>query len=234
MTSIKKPITFFIVLEHARSDEVKSDLLNYLDTSDEWLISLETAKSTHQHKEGQHFHILCTMSDSIYDTYRKTILVRKYKLSGKVTNGIGREYGKSLAIRDLERLFTYLVKDGNIITNIEDESRLERYKELSFKRIEKKELFDDVITMLKESHQDALTPSESYTQGFGIENEMVYDPYIAGDLLFTWMRAQFNHPTRPVRKAVTASQLRSFITCYMMYHSTIPNYIILQFINFRG
>lgn len=71
-------------------------------------------------KKIEHFHIVFQGTTKIYNNFSK-ILREKYKLNGSAKNGQTRQYGKVKNIKDIEKLKSYTLKDGDFRTNMDDE-----------------------------------------------------------------------------------------------------------------
>lgn len=85
----------------------------------------------HESEPKSHFHLLFEGTDNIYSNFSKRI-VEKYKLRRQGRGGIIK-YGKVKEIRNLERMLTYTLKDGNFRSNM-DPIKLQAYFEKSFKK----------------------------------------------------------------------------------------------------
>ena len=138
---------FMVALPHSNAAELESWLKQYIIEGSEYIIGLEIC-SSHKETDGQHFHIAVEMDDKIYDTFRKSVLVNHYKLRGRATKGLPRQYGIVKQVRDETKFLAYTVKDQNIITNITDKSRLNKYIEQSYKREEKQTFEKSVFEYL--------------------------------------------------------------------------------------
>lgn len=71
-----------------------------------------------------HYHFMIEFSeepDKNYHNFCKRIFIDKHKLSGRAKNGKPRQYGAVKKIENLERMLAYTLKEGNFITNIEDQ-----------------------------------------------------------------------------------------------------------------
>lgn len=104
-------------IPHSEIDFIENDLLEQQEVLT-YLIGLETSNTV-----GEHMHFLCCVeSETWYHKWSKRIFKDKYKLKGKAYkidgNGYPRQYGKLKEIKDLEKMGSYTVKDGNIKTNM--------------------------------------------------------------------------------------------------------------------
>jgi len=207
-------IGFFIALEHSYKDDLCKDLEGYLDTSAAYILAMETVKDKHIETKGQHFHFVGHMTDVQYDSFRKTIIVKKYKRQGIAKDGIGRQYGKVRKIRDETKLMQYTVKDYNII-----------YKNIDLKTIQ--ELYR------KSYHaEDRRFPFEELMEHLKANSNLYY--HIVGEYKHSQTRQvdfrsietaiiQFYLNHSKCEKIVTKSQLKSITTRYLMYYSQFIN-----------
>ena len=135
-----------VALAHSHSLELEKKLQEYLIEGAEYIIGLEKCSDAHKESNGEHFHLAVEMDDKSYDSFRKTVLVNYYKLRGRAKTSLPRQYGIVKEVRDETKFLSYTCKDQNIITNITDKARLNKYIEDSYKREEKhafeKQLFD--------------------------------------------------------------------------------------------
>lgn len=139
-------------IPHSDIDYVVWALCQYESVS-EYLIGLETG-------DYEHMHFVVQMTPDDYKRFSKRVFVDKYKLRGKATKGLSRQYGKVKAIENLERMQCYTVKDGNVRTNMPEE-KLEYLQSQSFQKDDstskgfRKELLEYVKT-----HFDPGDPEE--------------------------------------------------------------------------
>lgn len=90
-----------------------------------------------------HYHFVVQMTPETYHNYSKHYFKDKYNLRGKAVNGKCRQYGKLKEIKDLEKCKAYSIKDGNIESNM-PQDEIQSYFDKSFKKKEKKKLYDEV------------------------------------------------------------------------------------------
>lgn len=86
----------------------------------------------HESEPHSHYHMLFQSNNKVYNTFSKR-LVEKYGLRGQAKKGKARQYGKIKLIKDLEKLKSYTIKDGNFRSNLQP-GELESYFEQSFKK----------------------------------------------------------------------------------------------------
>lgn len=127
-------IAFFAVIPHTDFSYVEQTLKEY--EIGEYIIAAETAQSSHNEKGGEHFHFLVQMQSKDYHNFSKRVFKDKYKLRGKATSDLPRQYGKVKEIRDFDRMAAYTIKDGNIRTNMSEEA-LQKFQQITFKKDEK-------------------------------------------------------------------------------------------------
>ncbi len=143
-------IAFFFAVRHTEFDYLMQTMLEY--NVGLYIVAKETAQGdAHAETAGEHFHFVVQMSDADYHKFSKRIK-EKYSLNGKAKDGKARQYGKVPKIKNLERMMVYTVKDKNVRSNMSEEE-LDRLKELSFKKEEKKKLEDEIIKFLLECEE---------------------------------------------------------------------------------
>lgn len=102
----------------------------------------------HEETPYSHFHILFQGNDNIYNAFSKRLIL-KYNLRGKAGKDKTRQYGKIKAIKDLEKLKSYTIKDNNYRSNL-SESEVNAYFEKSFKKKNHNELIDKTVLHMDE------------------------------------------------------------------------------------
>uniref|UniRef100_UPI004047C430 hypothetical protein n=1 Tax=Algoriphagus sp. TaxID=1872435 RepID=UPI004047C430 len=143
--------TFFMVaLDHTHTAQLVKFLLKYINDDAEYIVGLETCETAHKETNGQHFHFAVEMEEKQYDNFRKSILVNHYKLRGRATKNLPRQYGKCKEVRDIDKFLAYTCKDQNIVTNIDDKKRIDAYIQESYKREEKKAQINTILDYLGE------------------------------------------------------------------------------------
>lgn len=140
-------IAFMVALSHQEISIFENHLRDYIDTSANYVIGLETAKDSHQDTSGQHYHVCVDMEEKQYDAFRKHILVNKYKLAGQAKLGHPRQYGRIRKLRDYTKMLCYTVKDTNVVFR---GYSLETIQELIEKSYPRPERLDIVGEILKE------------------------------------------------------------------------------------
>lgn len=103
----------------------------------------------HEVSPYPHFHLVFEeLDENVYTNYNKKI-VEKYKLRADSKKGIRKQYGKITTIKDIEKLKSYTVKDGNYRTNLSHEEMV-KVLENSFKKQKKTEWLEKCISHLEE------------------------------------------------------------------------------------
>ncbi len=125
-------IAFMAHIPHSEISFIENDLLEQQEVIT-YLIGLETSTTV-----GEHMHFLCCVNcETWYHKWSKRIFKDKYKLKGKAYkidgNGYPRQYGKLKEIKDLEKMGSYTVKDGNIKTNM-PQNEIDNFVEKSHKK----------------------------------------------------------------------------------------------------
>lgn len=142
-------MAFMAAVPHSEIENVKNALLEY-DSCTQYLIALEVSPGTHVETEGEHMHFITNMTPHDYHSFSRKQFVTKYKLRGKALKDKPRQYGKLKKIHNIEKMFAYTVKDGNIHTNF-SEKALERWKDLAFKVPDYKARLNDYIQYMKKN-----------------------------------------------------------------------------------
>lgn len=126
-------IACFFSLELTEFDFLESTLKKY---------DIGTYCIAHEAEPKSHFHLLFEGTPSVYTNFSK-VIIEKYKLRRKGRGGVIK-YGKVKNIRNLERMLTYTLKDGNFRSNM-DKNQLNEYFTKSFKKVLKNELIDNIV-----------------------------------------------------------------------------------------
>lgn len=159
---------FMVALEHSKSLEFESFLKKYIMADAEYIIAKETCQDAHKETNGQHFHVAVEIDDKSYDNFRKTVLVNYYKLRGRATKNLPRQYGIVREVRDETKFLSYTCKDKDIMTNITDKTRLNKYIDDSYKKEEKK-VFETQLYEYLDNILPPFNPKEQYTSTYTLE-----------------------------------------------------------------
>jgi hypothetical protein len=103
----------------------------------------------HEKTPYSHFHIAFEeLSDREYTNFNKKI-VTQYKLRADSKNGKRKQYGKISQVKDIDKLKSYTLKDGNYRSNLSS-SQLAEVIERSFKKSKKKEWMETCLEHIEE------------------------------------------------------------------------------------
>jgi len=103
----------------------------------------------HETDPYPHFHIAFEeLSENQYINLNKKI-VNNFKLRADSKKGKRKQYGKINQIKDIEKLKSYTVKDGNYRSNLSS-SQMAEIIERSFKKTKKKEWLDTCLEYIEE------------------------------------------------------------------------------------
>lgn len=69
----------------------------------------------------EHFHFLAKITVKQYHNFCQRVFIKKYKLRGRATKTLPRQYGKVKEIKDLSKMMSYTLKDKNFQTNMSTE-----------------------------------------------------------------------------------------------------------------
>jgi len=209
-----------IALKHEHLEDLTKYLESYLDISAGYVIAMETAKAgVHVDTEGQHFHVCADMDQKQYDSFRKTILVKKYQLRGQAKKDLPRQYGCIRDVRSESKFLSYTVKDKNIIFKNIDIKIIQNAIENSYKKEDKKDLTDELMKyLIKCRNQFIITFSEN--EGSDI------NPYKIEELVLYYFMENTD-------KVLCLSRLQYYTNLYLqqnepnrkIYLETIINYL---------
>lgn len=212
-------IFFLIALEHSEIHNLQKSIKQYLDISAGYVIAMETAKGVHSESNGQHFHICAQMTEKQYDSFRKSILVRKYQLRGQAKKDLPRQYGKIKDVRDETKFLAYTVKDKNIIYENIDTDIIKKALEQSYTKPNKKSFEEELMEHLKSKRN-------VFIQIFSENGGTDINPYKIEELILIYCM----HNTD---KVVSLSKMQYYTNLYlqqyepdkMKYLDTIINYL---------
>ncbi len=94
-------------IQHAEREYIKK----YIDKRyAEYIIAYESSL-----KVGEHIHFMLFSKDpKDYSRLVNNVFKNKYRLRGKASKGLSRQYGKVNSIKSLEKMIAYTVKDKNV------------------------------------------------------------------------------------------------------------------------
>ena len=162
---------FYAQLLHSEIDNIIKYLVRYMDEGAKYIIGMEISPNTHKETKGQHMHFACQMDDKQYDAFRHTVFTNTYKLRGRASKDLPRQFGQIKQVRDETKFLAYTVKDKNIRTNIIDEDEIRQYIEASYPKVEKKSKEEEIMEhLLTHKPELKLEPYDPYNIDFeGIE-----------------------------------------------------------------
>ena len=139
---------FFMAIKHCETDNLWESLKKYTNTNARILMASETANGVHEDTSGQHFHIAIDMDDKQYDSFKKTVILKKYNLNGRAKDGKGKQYGcvNPAKIRDQWKLLCYTVKDKNVKTQNIELDILQNMVDQSYPKLDSKS--DEELLMI--------------------------------------------------------------------------------------
>ncbi|AXQ66090.1 MAG: putative replicase [Cressdnaviricota sp.] len=207
-------IGFFVALEHFNKDDFIKDVESYLEDDARYIVAMEIAKDKHIETKGEHFHFVGDMTDKQYDTFRKTILVKKYKRQGVARNGVGRQYGKIGKVRDETKLMQYTCKDNNIIYRKIDLKTIQELIHKSYQKEDRQFPFKELLGYLKANSQSYYEDMTKYPDWD--DHRVEYDK-IEFDII------QFYLDNSTCEKVLTRPQIKSIVTKYLMYYTPYQN-----------
>lgn len=146
-------IACFFDLELTEFDFLESTLTKY---------DIGNYTIAHEAEPKSHFHLLFEGTPSVYTNFSK-VIIEKYKLRRKGRGGVIK-YGKVKNIRNLERMLTYTLKDGNFRSNM-DKNQLSNYFKQSFKKVLKNEIIDNIVQHIDILLSDDEDLMESFFSG---------------------------------------------------------------------
>lgn len=138
--------TFIAFMCHAQKEH-----FNYLESTlqeyniGQYLIGYEASPY-------DHYHFLVQMSSDDYHLFAERVFRKKFKLRGRASNNQPRQYGKLKKIEDFQKLASYTIKDGDFKSNM-PESDVQKYFEQSFKKQEKKKIYQELFENIENSYE---------------------------------------------------------------------------------
>lgn len=138
-----KIIAGFFTLKEEHYDYLEEALLLY--DIGHYLIGFEI---TPNNEKKEHFHVLFEGTDAIWNNFSKKV---KGDHNLKGTGKGNKKYGKVKEIRDLEKMCSYTIKEGNYRGNFPEED-IKRWYDKSFSKNHKVETRDKMIEALASHH----------------------------------------------------------------------------------
>jgi hypothetical protein len=196
---------FFAAIKHEHNEEVL-DILQKYDIG-RYIVSREKVEGAHADTDGEHFHFMVEMYRTDYNRLAKRLFIDRFKLRGRACVGHPRQYGKVKNIENVELMQAYTVKDGNVSTNLTDEE-LEVLKEKSYKKENKRKLYDAVMSALA-------TCEFNLYGGYREMRDAVARTYIK----------------EQIKADLTKSILERYLRLYILYHADITDQEKLEWLN---
>lgn len=156
-----------------------------------------------------HFHLVFEeLVEKVYTNFNKKI-VDKYKLRADSKKGIRKQYGKITTIKDIEKLKSYTIKDGNFRSNLSSDE-LHEVIERSFKKGKKKEWLDKCLEYIEE-YKSLFSPfTDSYCRYHAVDERLAKQLimfHIENEVVFT-----FNSIKSMVRYAIQKTKHLNKVT----------------------
>lgn len=206
---------FFGAIKHEHSDELLSVLKSY--DIGRYIVSREKSDGSHVETDGEHFHFMVEMTRQDYNRFAKRIFIDRFKLRGRATVGNPRQYGKVKNIENIELMQAYTVKDGSVITNL-SEQELESIKEKSYKKENKRKLYDSVIRDLDEV---GICDANFALKGIWFHDQKMIDSIIG------------THIKEQIKQDVTKTLIERYMRLYILYHANIHDNYRLKWIKWH-
>lgn len=139
-------IAFFLAIGHIEVDTLWTYLCNYTPDPKLLILAAEISHVSHADTSGQHFHVVADWEDKTWETFKKTILIKKYNLRGQAKDGLPRQYGRVTKIKDKDKMIAYTIKGGQFRYKNVDDKYIEQCLEMSFEKEEdKKEAYQETL-----------------------------------------------------------------------------------------
>lgn len=208
-------IFFMAAIPHSQTETFRNFLLKYLLDDAQYIIAKETAPVSHKETNGEHLHIAVEMEDKSYDNFRKTILVNHYKLRGKATKQLPRQYGKVREIRGFDKFMSYTCKDKNLLHNFKDLKKLQDYITQSYKKQDKETFIDEVIKYIDKNQTDLIKE---------------YFPQFDWDNIETLEKLVLQYYQLHTKKVPAYSTIKHITLKYLMFHQKTHINVIYSYL----
>lgn len=155
---------FYIALPHTEEQSLWEFLLSYTKAPEKLVLASEVSKKSHLDISGQHFHILAEWETKTYEAFKKTIIEKHYKLTGKAEKGGHRKYGIVRQIRDEEKMLSYTIKDGKFRSQNYSQEELDEAATNSYQKEDRKtniELCLEHLKTMNKPHYPDLAKQET-------------------------------------------------------------------------
>lgn len=164
-------MAFMAHIPHSEIDYVVATLTKY-DSVGEYLIGLEGG-------EYEHMHFFVEMSKTDYTRFSKRVFIDRFKLRGRASKGLSRQYGKVKKIENLTKMAAYTLKDGNIRTNM-PEAVIKEYQAESFQKKAEQTFKDEMLAYVEQHTANSAADP--------LVDEPVYDNYSIAISVAQFMR----------------------------------------------
>ena len=198
MNEVKPFQAFMAHLPASDSDEILEILQEYDIGS--YLIGYEN-------EPYEHTHFLVQMTTQSYHNFSNTIFKKRYNLRGQARNGLPRQYAKLKKIEDLSKMASYTIKSGNIKTNM-PQDEVDKYFANSFKKEEKKKLYQEVHEYLE----------TTYTKKINLIYEVMEHTKEHIDIKWRIIRKIKLNIINYLRTRCDINMCRSNVNSYTQYH----------------
>lgn len=121
-------IAFMVRLPHKRLEDIATLIERHGGEATRWLLAKEKDKD-----DREHFHGIVFMNDQEYDKVQRHFR-EVWKLKGQAKKGETKEYGRIRTIKDRNKMLSYTVKDGNVVTSETWDIDLEQYLQASYQK----------------------------------------------------------------------------------------------------
>ncbi len=146
-------LAFFACIEHQYFDDIVTIVQEY--DIQGYIIAKETSKLSHQDTNGEHIHFVVQMSPSDYKRLADRVFIKRFRLRGRASKGLSRQYGKVNNIENLERMKAYTIKDSNYTTNL-DKEEIAKLAQISFQKSEDRALSKEILDSMLEHKTEML------------------------------------------------------------------------------
>lgn len=121
-------IAFMVRLPHERLEDLVTLIERHGGEATQWLLAKEKDK-----EDREHFHGIVFMEDHEYDKVQRHFR-EVWKLKGSARNGDTKEYGRVRKVKDRNKMLSYTVKDGNVVTSETWDMDLNPYIQASYQK----------------------------------------------------------------------------------------------------
>lgn len=206
-------IAFMAHIEKDNFDYIEETLLEY--DIGHYIIAFE-------HKNYDHFHFYCQMSEIHYHRFAKRVFKDKFKLRGRAKEGLPRQYGKVKTVENHEKMLSYTLKDDDYRTNM-TKDQLKEAIELSKEYNEINDTIDliqiHLEKLLKDKNKYIFVYETYFDSDTGSENHRInkdrvpsgHDPHYIRTVAIEYLlkKKQFSKISKSFLNKVYLNYLRS-------------------------